>query len=183
MSVYAKFRHIFVQIRVEAGARGLVVPARSAGRAETFAAGHSALWSQRRRSVLQDATSTNGRPNSLPWATLDLYFADTTNTLLRALEQAKGFGPRCLSVLRTAVQDLRAPPAVQTAPVQREMTNGDAEDWMVQAARAEAAEAEAEARHAADAEALLDDDFDIVVTGFKKQRERKRAKGKGEAAE
>jgi hypothetical protein len=135
-----------------------------------------------REQLVQDTTSTNGRPNSLPWATLDLYFADTTNTLLRGLEQAKEFGPRCLSVLRAAVQDLRAPPAVQTVPAQREMTNGDAEDWMVQAARAEAAEAEAEARHAADAEALLGDDLDNVVTGMRKQRERKRAKGKGEAA-
>ena len=142
----------------------------------------TSLHDRYREQLTKDVADTRGRPNSVPWATLNLYFSDATTLPLRLLEQAQQFGPRCLSVLHAAVQDLRAPPAV---PAQRETTSGSEEDWTVQAARAgelaEAAEEEAAARYAADAEALLDDDLDNVMTGFKKQRERKRAKGKGEA--
>ena len=153
-------------------------------------------WTQQLR---KDRAVTRFRLHSFPWATLSLFFEDAAAELLRLLNDANGFRPRCLEVLRAAVSD-HAARAASIAPPARAAAESEAEDgtdepapatqpdWQVQAAlAAEEAEAAEDALAVAHAKAQAgtgeledddDDEWETMVTKTSRERDRKRAKGK-----
>eukprot|EP01045_Picozoa_sp_COSAG04_P022181 COSAG04_NODE_2470_length_4072_cov_4.007299_2_plen_455_part_00 len=152
----------------------------------------NAAWT---RQLQVDRVGARFRPNALPWATLNLFFADSAAELLRLLNDANGFRPRCLDVLRAAASDhatrahhaaspTRAAPESKAEDGTDEPAPATQPDWQLQAAlaaeEAEAAEAALAVAHAK-AEAGAgdeDDEWETMVTKTTRERDRKRAKGK-----